>query len=389
MKGKAESNSDQKTNKMILIGVLIYGLLAFLIGEFFGRAKHIGRWWTMLLFWSAPIPIIGLLALIFSPPAKKPPTSKRNFIQIALGSIFFLLSIGFLINIFNSSGYVLHFSFIYFTAFFIHGIYFILLGSGKVINSNPKYYFNKINFQKFKEKIKQENKKLSKSNTDTYYFIIINNEQKGPYNFEELKKIRISSNTLIWRKGLKNWNKADELDEIESIIVFMPPPLRDSEITKNIMSDEIVEQKFENKDLIKNVISVTNDDIKENQEKKTKSIVIDERSDKLKGVRIFYFVIISILSFWSTIVPISLFHNLFRPSFNSLIIWTLTAILLICQYISISNAFKIGFEWRKDRFNLFSSIIDKSVNRLFYSFICVLIYILVSVILYGMGALYV
>jgi hypothetical protein len=127
---------------MILSGVLFYGLICFLIGEFFGRAKHIGRWWTMFLFWSAPIPIIGLLALIFSPSAKQPSSSKGNNYLIGLGIIFLFLSLGFLINIFKSSGYVLHFAYIYFTAFIIHGIYFVLLGYGKISNSNPKFYFN-------------------------------------------------------------------------------------------------------------------------------------------------------------------------------------------------------------------------------------------------------
>ncbi|PHX82661.1 MAG: hypothetical protein CK539_03720, partial [Flavobacteriales bacterium] len=77
----------------VLFVVLLYGLICYLIGEFFGRAKHIGRWWTMFLFWSAPIPLIGLLALIFSPSAKKTQTSKYNSIWLVLGVLFLLLSI--------------------------------------------------------------------------------------------------------------------------------------------------------------------------------------------------------------------------------------------------------------------------------------------------------
>ena len=40
------------------------------ISEFFGRAKHIGRFWTFLLSFCA-FPIIGIVALIFSPKASK------------------------------------------------------------------------------------------------------------------------------------------------------------------------------------------------------------------------------------------------------------------------------------------------------------------------------
>ncbi len=130
---------------MIYIVVLSYGLICYLIGEFFGRAKHIGRWWTMFLFWSAPMPLIGLLALIFSPSAKKPQTSKYNSIWLGLGVLFFLLSFLFLKNIFSSYDLIRHWGYIYLTAFAVHGIYFILLGTDKIINSNPKYYFNDMN----------------------------------------------------------------------------------------------------------------------------------------------------------------------------------------------------------------------------------------------------
>lgn len=69
---------------MALIPILIYGLIGLLIGEFFGRAKHIGRWWTLFLIWSAPIPIIGILALIFSPNAEKDSTKTNKILFYSL-----------------------------------------------------------------------------------------------------------------------------------------------------------------------------------------------------------------------------------------------------------------------------------------------------------------
>jgi hypothetical protein len=141
---------------MIYIVVLSYGLIFYLIGEFFGRAKHIGRWWTMFLFWSAPIPLIGLLALIFSPSAKKPQTSKYNSIWLGLGVIFLVLSLRPLINIFSTYSTLRHFGYVYFTALAVHGIYFMLLGTNKIINSNPKYYFKDMNFNLPKINVKEK-----------------------------------------------------------------------------------------------------------------------------------------------------------------------------------------------------------------------------------------
>ena len=141
---------------MIYLVVLSYGLICYLIGEFFGRAKHIGRWWTMFLFWSAPIPLIGLLALIFSPSAKKSQISKYNSIWVGLGILFLLLSLIALINIFSTDSTLRQFGYVFFIALAIHSIYFILLGTNKIINSNPKYYFNDININLPKPIVEQK-----------------------------------------------------------------------------------------------------------------------------------------------------------------------------------------------------------------------------------------
>jgi len=141
---------------MIYLVVLSYGLICYLIGEFFGRAKHIGRWWTMFLFWSAPIPLIGLLALIFSPSAKKSQISKYNSIWVGLGILFLLLSLIALINIFSTDSTLRQFGYVFFIALAIHSIYFILLGANKIINSNPKYYFNYININLPKPIVEQK-----------------------------------------------------------------------------------------------------------------------------------------------------------------------------------------------------------------------------------------
>jgi hypothetical protein len=72
------------------------------------------------------------------------------------------------------------------------------------------------------------------------YYIQENNETSQPLSFEELKAKRISEQTYVWRKGLKDWVKALELKELENIIIFSPP-----EIPKTNESFNIVDNNFE------------------------------------------------------------------------------------------------------------------------------------------------
>ena len=62
------------------------------------------------------------------------------------------------------------------------------------------------------------------------FFLGINNQQQGPFTFDQLKQKRLSGElneeTLVWRKGLSNWARCGELDELDSLFVGdAPPPL--------------------------------------------------------------------------------------------------------------------------------------------------------------------
>ncbi|MFV0229687.1 hypothetical protein OBJ94_04600 [Empedobacter falsenii] len=64
-------------NEALIIFCIIC-IIFLMISEIFGRAKHIGRWWTFFLLVGGFLP--GLLALIFSPSAKKDPTKgSKNY----------------------------------------------------------------------------------------------------------------------------------------------------------------------------------------------------------------------------------------------------------------------------------------------------------------------
>ena len=59
------------------------------------------------------------------------------------------------------------------------------------------------------------------------YFYSNNNQQNGPYSFEELKNENIKQETLIWYEGLDEWTKASDLDEMIPILELIPPSLSD------------------------------------------------------------------------------------------------------------------------------------------------------------------
>lgn len=50
------------------------------------------------------------------------------------------------------------------------------------------------------------------------YYIVVNKEQKGPYEYEELSQIGLNINTPVWREGLPQWVKASQLPELNGIL---------------------------------------------------------------------------------------------------------------------------------------------------------------------------
>lgn len=56
------------------------------------------------------------------------------------------------------------------------------------------------------------------------YFLCENNEQLGPFSFDQLIKKGINYNTPIWKEGYVGWAKAGEVDEFKSLL---PVPVRE------------------------------------------------------------------------------------------------------------------------------------------------------------------
>ena len=58
------------------------------------------------------------------------------------------------------------------------------------------------------------------------YFYLINDRQFGPVTKEELKN-KIDKDTLVWFEGLREWSKAEDLDELSSM--FKPVIVEESQ----------------------------------------------------------------------------------------------------------------------------------------------------------------
>lgn len=57
------------------------------------------------------------------------------------------------------------------------------------------------------------------------YFLIINNNQCGPYSISDLQNINFNKSTLVWHSGLKDWTKAEYIEDLESFLNETPPPI--------------------------------------------------------------------------------------------------------------------------------------------------------------------
>ena len=50
------------------------------------------------------------------------------------------------------------------------------------------------------------------------YFVVINDQQQGPYTLEELRGLGIGRHTLVWVNGMPNWVPAGQLPELDAIL---------------------------------------------------------------------------------------------------------------------------------------------------------------------------
>jgi|SRR5690554_1223431 len=189
------------------IGIIVICLIIFFtVAEFFGRKKHIGRWWTFGLLVSNLL--FGVIALIVSPSVKENPTSGGKNYKI-WGWVCIIFG---LLNLIKINPFAV--------GFFVLGIYLLQLSEGKVINNDPKDYFEKNEDNRF------NHQKKNVLVNHHFYFLMINGEQSDAFTFDELKSKRIKENDLVWRKGFDEWLKASEIEELSALIVPTPPEFK-------------------------------------------------------------------------------------------------------------------------------------------------------------------
>lgn len=191
----------------IIVGII--GIIFFLIAEFFGRAKHIGRGWTFILLFCALIP--GLIALVSSPSAKREPTKGSRSHKI-FGYILIILVV---INLFRLGD--LTFDMIsVMPMLFVIGLYLVKLSQGEVVNRSPKFYFSSRNYSY-----------VSKNTSDSTTQGNSQNSVKFSYNksLEDLNNLR--SKALLTEteyisaveklNSLKTNKQLKEIDEFQQL----------------------------------------------------------------------------------------------------------------------------------------------------------------------------
>lgn len=55
------------------------------------------------------------------------------------------------------------------------------------------------------------------------YYIVIDNEQKGPVGMESLLTYGVTQDTLVWREGLPEWRRAGDLEELRGLWMSSNP----------------------------------------------------------------------------------------------------------------------------------------------------------------------
>jgi hypothetical protein len=66
------------------------------------------------------------------------------------------------------------------------------------------------------------------SNTQEFFYAIIDGKQSGPYSEQELSRLitdkKIVKETYIWKPGMVKWDIAENIPEVLKLVALSPPP---------------------------------------------------------------------------------------------------------------------------------------------------------------------
>lgn len=91
------------------------------------------------------------------------------------------------------------------------------------------------------------------------YFYTNEKEKFGPFTFNELKEQNLSRNTKVWFYGLEGWKPLNEIEELNSLLNSIPPPLKTvvkKETENSITEIKIIKKKSKNRKILNGVLIV-------------------------------------------------------------------------------------------------------------------------------------
>ena len=91
------------------------------------------------------------------------------------------------------------------------------------------------------------------------YFYTNEKEKFGPFTLNELKEQNLSRNTKVWFYGLDGWKPLNAIEELNSLINSIPPPLKTvvKEETENSIAEIIIiKKKSKNRKILNGVLIV-------------------------------------------------------------------------------------------------------------------------------------
>ena len=69
------------------------------------------------------------------------------------------------------------------------------------------------------------------------FYVVLNDEQQGPYTLEQLQKLGLESDTLVWKAGMADWTPAGEVEVLRGIV---RPPVPEPPAMEVVEEPEVV-----------------------------------------------------------------------------------------------------------------------------------------------------
>lgn len=77
------------------------------------------------------------------------------------------------------------------------------------------------------------------------FYVLDNNQQKGPFSENELKSMLLTNDTFVWREGMENWDYAKNIEELKIYINSTPPPIPNFENLNSTININVKTHKSE------------------------------------------------------------------------------------------------------------------------------------------------